>query len=414
MNVLNVPTSDLRPAKYNPRSWSKKATSDLKDSIEKFGLVDPIICNSAPNRKNIVIGGHFRLHVAKLLGYKEIPVVYINISDIEKEKELNLRLNKNTGDWDFDVLKDFNLDVLLDVGFDSKSLSSIWDDLLGVESDDFNLNKEIDKITTPTVKTGNLYQLSNHRLVCGDSTDLDVVKKLVGDDQVNILYCDPPFNISLDYDKGFGKKSKYGGKVNDSKPDVEYDRLITETLKNGLSVLSKDAHIFYYCDENHIWLIQQCFKNQEIKLKRVCLWIKNNQNPTNQTAFNKSYEPCVYGIIGKPYLAPINNLTEIINKEIGTGNDIVSDISNLWIEKRLPGNRYEHATEKPPTLHEKPFLRCSKPGDIILDLFGGSGSTLIACEKLNRKALLVEQDPVYCELIIRRYEKLTSMKAKLL
>lgn len=406
-----VDVSSLIPSEYNPRKLSDKAKMDLKKSISRYGLVEPLVVNGSPNRSMVLIGGHQRLKVAKEMGYKKVPVVFVNIPDIEKEKELNIRLNKDVGDWELSLLKDFDLDMLLDVGFDSGDLDSIWDDLTDTESDNFVVENEIKKIGSPTIKLGDMFELGNHHLIHGDATDPEVVKKLAGNDKVNVVYCDPPYNISLDYDKGFGKKSKYGGKVNDSRSIEEYRTLIAESLKNGLSVANKDAHVFYYCDSNYIWLIQQSFMEQGIKLRRVCLWVKNNQNPTSQIAFNKTFEPCVYGTIGAPFLNPINNYTEIMNKEIGTGNEGLDD---LWSVKRLPGNKQFHPTEKPPTLHEKPLLRCSKPGDVILDLFGGSGSTLIACEQLNRRALLVELDPVFCELIIRRYEKLTGNKTKLL
>ena len=414
IKTVYVNIDELKPATYNPRSWSKKAIIDLKKSIKSFGLVDAILANGAPNRKNVVIGGHFRLQVAKELGYKEVPVCYVYIADIEKEKRLNLTLNKVEGDWDMELLKDFDLDMLLDVGFDSKDLSPIWDCLLGVENDKFDTEEALAESTEPTVKEGDLYQLGNHRLICGNSLDFEVVKKLVDKEKVSVLYCDPPYNISLDYDKGFGSKSKYGGQVNDSKSEREYRNLISGTIENGIAFLKKDAHVFYYCDENYIWLIQQSYRDLGIKLKRVALWIKNNQNPTPDSAFNKAYEPCVYGTIGNPYLAPINNLTEVMNREVGNGNDTIEDItniSNLWLAKRVPTTTYEHPTEKPATLHEKPLLRCSKSGDIVLDLFGGSGSTLIACEQLKRKCLMVEMSPTFCDVIIRRYEALTKTKA---
>ncbi|MEI7690598.1 MAG: DNA modification methylase [bacterium] len=414
LKTVYVGVDELKPAIYNPRSWSKKAIYDLKKSIKSFGLVDAILVNGAPNRKNVVIGGHFRLHVAKELGYKEVPVCYVYIADIEKEKRLNLTLNKVEGDWNMDLLKDFDLDMLLDVGFDSKDLSPIWDSLLGVENDKFDTEEALEETTEPIVKDGDLFQLGNHRLICGNSLNFDVVKKLVDKDKVSVMYCDPPYNISLDYDKGFGSKSKYGGQVNDSKSEREYRNLIAGTIENGIAFLKKDAHVFYYCDENYIWLIQQSYRDLGIKLKRVALWIKNNQNPTPDSAFNKAYEPCVYGTMGNPYLAPINNLTEVMNREVGNGNDTIEDItniSNLWLAKRLPTTTYEHPTEKPPTLHEKPLLRCSKSGDVVLDLFGGSGSTLIACEQLKRKCLMVEMSPTFCDVIIRRYESLTKTKA---
>jgi DNA modification methylase len=300
----------------------------------------------------------------------------------------------------------------MDVGFDSKDLAPIWNDLLGIEDDGIDIDKELEEIGKGKVKPGDLYKLGRHRLLCASSTDIESVRSLVGEEEVNVLYCDPPYNISLDYDKGFGKESKYGGKVNDSKSIAEYETFIAKTLENGLSVCSKDAHIFYYCDENYIWLVQGAFRKHKVKLKRVCLWIKNNQNPTPQTAFNKCYEPCVYGTVGRPHLSPVNNLNEVLNTEIGTGTDTIDDISNLWTSKRLNTSSYEHPTEKPPTLHERPLRRCTKPGQVVLDLFGGSGSTLIACEQLGRKALIVEMSPIFCELIIRRYEKLTGNKAR--
>jgi len=411
LEVVNVDVNELKISKYNPRTWSKKATDDLKESIVRFGLAQPIICNSASNRKNVIIGGNFRFHVAKLLGYKEVPVVYLKIEDIEKEKELNLRLNANTGDWDFDILREFSPDLLLEVGFTSKDLKPIMADLGGVEDDNYDKSEEkmID------IKEGQIFQLGNHFLACGDSTNPELINKLVGDQRIDMIYSDPVFNISLDYDKGIGGKRGYGGKVDDNKPIAEYRKLIEETLRNGLAVSNEDTHIFYYCDQNYIWLIQSAFMGNGIKLKRVCLWIKNNQNPTSQSAFNKSYEPCVYGVRGKPHLTPVHNLSEIMNKEIGTGNDTITDLEDMneiWAIKRLPSDQYSHPTEKPPTLHEKAIRRCTKLGGTVLDMFGGSGSTLIACEQLGRTCYMVEKDPTFCNLIINRYEALTSKKAK--
>lgn len=415
--IVYVPASDLRPAEYNPRKWDKFAAKQLTESIKRFGLIDPIIVNGASNRNNIVIGGHFRLDVAKSLGIEKVPVVYVNIPNAQKEKELNLRLNRNTGEWDFELLKSFDVELLLDVGFDDSDLSHIWDENLGVENDDFDVKKEIEKIKEPKSKLGDIYQLGSHRLICGDATDPEVLKKLVQDDKISMIYCDPPYNISLDYNNGIGTNGKYGGKTNDKKSEEEYKAFLKKTLENALSVTLPDAHIFYWCDENYIGIVQELYKELGITNKRVCLWIKNNQNVTPQTAFNKVYEPCVYGIRGNPYLSEsVKNLNEVLNKEVGTGNrltDDILDLFNIWLAKRLPAQDYEHPTEKPPTLHEKALRRCTKAGDIVLDVFGGSGSTLIACEQLKRKAYLCEIEPIFCDLIIKRYEKLTGKEAKL-
>jgi len=416
IQTTQVSVNDLISPDYNPRKWSQDQIKNLKESIKRFGLVDPIIVNSAPERKNIIIGGNFRFNIAKQLGFKEVPVIYLNIPDIEKEKELNLRLNRNTGEWDFELLKNFDIEILMDVGFDNNDLSKIWDENLETEDDDFDTQKELEKIKEPKTKVGDIIQLGNHLLICGDSTDPKVIEKLSKEKVVDMIYSDPPYNISLDYNKGIGGKGKYGGQTNDSKTESEYLEFLQKSLQNGLSISKPDCHVFYWNDENHIGLIQGLFKEIGIENKRTCLWIKNGFSPTPNNAFNKCYEACIYGTIGKPYISDsLRNLNEIMNKEVGSGNrtiDDILDLLNIWLVKRLPGGEYEHPTEKSPTLHEKAIRRCTKVGDTVLDLFGGSGSTLIACEQLKRKCLMVEYEPIFCDLIISRYTKLTGKEAK--
>jgi len=416
IQTTQVNINDLISPDYNPRHWSKEQIGNLKESIKRFGLVDPIIVNSAPERKNIIIGGNFRFNIAKQLGFTEIPVVYINLPDIEKEKELNLRLNRNTGEWDFELLKNFDIEMLMDIGFDNDDLSKIWDENLETEDDDFDTEKELEKIKEPKTKIGDIIQLGNHLLVCADSTDPKVIEKLSKEKVVDMIYSDPPYNISLDYNKGIGGKGKYGGQTNDSKTESEYFEFLQKSLQNGLSISKPDCHVFYWNDENHIGLIQSLFKEIGIENKRTCLWIKNGFSPTPNNAFNKCYEACIYGTIGKPYISDsLRNLNEIMNKEVGSGNrtiDDILDLLNIWLVKRLPGGDYEHPTEKSPTLHEKAIKRCTKVGDTILDLFGGSGSTLIACEQLKRKCLMVEYEPIFCDLIISRYTKLTGKEVQ--
>lgn len=411
LNVVYVDVSKLLPATYNPRKWNATAIEHLTESVKRFGLVDPIIVNGSRERFNIVIGGHFRLKVAKDLGYKDVPAVYINIPNVEKEKELNLRLNRNTGEWDFELLKNFEIETLLDVGFED-DLSAIWDENLSVEDDNFDVEKEIEKIKTPTTKHGDLIKLGNNFLLCGDSTKIEDVQMLVGKEKVDMVYSDSPYNIALDYNKGIGGKAQYGGKTNDKKSDSEYKDFLKKTLENAIAVSKPDFHIFYYCDESNIWLIQTLYQELGIENRRVCLWVKNSQNPTPQIAFNKAYEPCVYGTRGTPYLASnITNLNEILNREVGTGNrlpDDILDLFNIWLVKRLPGQDYEHPTQKPPSLHEKALRRCTKPGDTVLDLFGGSGSTLISCEQLKRRAFICEIEPIFCDVIINRFKELTG------
>lgn len=406
----------LIPYDANPRTLSDKQLSELKRSLTRFNLVEiPAIDTS-----NRIIAGHQRLKVLQLLGRgnEEIDVRVPNRPLSEKEYEQYLLTsNAVTGDWDFEKLKAFDVGFLLDVGFDADELNSVWAEHLKVDEEDFDEEKELAKIKEPKTKLGDLIELGNHRLICGDCTELDVLECLLGDEKASMIYSDPPYNINLDYDKGIGGKQSYGGDVNDALSYEGYYSFLDSSLDCALGFTEMNAHIFYWCDQSYIGLVQQLFRDCFITNKRVCLWIKNGQNPTPGVAFNKCYEPCVYGVRGKPYLSgAFQTFNEVMNHGVGTGNELLEAMDSLdvWAVKRLSGKDYEHPTSKPPELHEKAIRRCTKPGDIILDSFGGSGSTLIAAEGLKRRAFLVEREPIFCDVIIKRFEKLTGLKAKYL
>ena len=417
-NFLQVeyqPISSLKPSEYNPRKHSRSQADQLKESIRLFGLVDPIICNNAHGRENIVIGGHFRLEMAKELGMSEVPVVYVRISDLKKEKELNLRLNKNTGEFDLEKLKSFDLDLLLDIGFNQGELDNLWQKQLGDEK--FDAEKELKKIKKPKTKLGDLIELGPHRLICGDSTKPEILQELFGNERASMIMSDPIYNIAIDYNGGIGGKQQYGGTVNDKKTDDEYKDFLRKSLEAALVVTKTDAHIFYWSDQIYVWLIQTLYKEFGIINKRVCLWLKNGQNPTPGVAFNKCYEPCTYGVRGKPYVVKgITKLNEVMNADMSTGNELLQEAQDhldVWLAKRLPSNEYEHSTMKPPEVYEKAIRRCTRPGDIILDSFSGSGSTIIAAEKLKRRVFAVELEPIFCDLAIRRFESMTGLKANI-
>ncbi len=415
LEITQQPITSLNPAKYNPRKHTKEQSEQLKESIKRFGFVDPVICNGAESRKNIVIGGHFRLEVAKELGMKEVPVVYVHITDVKKEKELNLRLNKNTGEFDLEKLKKLDFDMLLDVGFDQKELDDIWNKKL--DDTEFNPEEELKKIKEPSVKTGDIITLGKHRLICGDSTNPNTLIRLMDGEKASMILSDPPYNIAIDYDKGTGGKQAYGGNVNDSLSDDEYSAFLKKTMENALAVTKADVHVFYWSDQTYIWLIQTLYRELGIKNKRVCLWVKNGQNPTPGIAFNKCYEPCTYGTRGKPsVIKGVNKLNEIMNEEMTTGNSLLTEVHDhidIWAQERLSSNEYEHSTMKPPQVYEKAIRRCSRMNDIILDSFSGSGSTIMAGEKLKRRVYAVEREPIFCDLAIKRYETLTGDKVKI-
>jgi DNA modification methylase len=228
-----------------------------------------------------------------------------------------------------------------------------------------------------------------------------------------MIYSDPIYNIGLDYDKGVGNKANYGGTVSDNKSSTEYVEFIRKSLKAALSVVEKDTHIFYWCDEAWVWVFQTLYNEFSIRNRRLNLWLKNNASPTPTVAFNKVTEFCVYGTIGSPYLSKqVRDATEVMNRELGTGNQLLEDLHNVWSAKRLKSADYEHATSKPPSLHEKAIKRCTKPGDIILDSFSGSASTMVAAQQLGRRVYATEIEPIFCQLAVNRYEKLTGQKTE--
>jgi DNA modification methylase len=241
------------------------------------------------------------------------------------------------------------------------------------------------------------------------------VRTLFGSERAKVVYTDPPFNIGLSYDKGVGNKSDYGGSTDDNKPVNEYVAFIRSVMQSALLVSEEDTHVAFWCDEAWVWVFQTLYMDLGIKNRRLNIWLKNNSSPVPTVAFNKCAEYCVYGTKGSPYLSPlIFDLNEVQNKECGTGNDLLDDVANIWLAKRLPANEYEHPTSKPPVLHHKFVTRCTAKGDIIYDAFSGSASTMVCAEQLGRRVYSVEIEPVFCDLAVRRYEKLTGKKAEII
>lgn len=402
--------TDLLPQKINPRKITDKQMSDLTRSLKKYNLVEI----PAVDTDGTILAGHQRIKALKILGRGEelIDVRLPNRKLTEQEsKEYLIASNKLGGDWDFDLLKSFDFDTLEFAGFDPIDFGELQDKDKGVEDDNFDVEKEMRKIKEPKTQLGDILILGNHRILCGDSTNKDNLARLFGNERASMIYSDPVYNISIDYNGGVGGKKDYGGNVNDTRTYDEYRKFLKDSMEAALAVSNKNIHVFYWCDQVYIGVVQELYRSLGIANKRVCLWLKNNQNPVPSVAFNKAYEPVVYGVRGKPYLANIQNLNEVLNKELGTGNNLLDEVNDIWMAKRLSAKEYEHATSKPPQLHEKAIKRCTKPNDIILDSFLGSGSTLVAGEALGRRVYGCELERAFCDLIARRWEKLTGHKA---
>ncbi len=404
----------LLPHKKTPRKISKEQADRLKRSLETYGLVEiPAI-----DLDGTILAGHQRIKVLQLLGQGnstiDVRVPNRKLTDAEAEAYM-IGSNSIHGEWDFDLLKDFEMDLLVDLGFDQKELDDIWNKSL---KEEFDPEKELKKIKVAKTQPGDIIELGKHRLICGDSTKPETLERLFGDERADMIMSDPIYNISIDYNKGIGGKQAYGGTVDDSKSDVEYKQFLKASMEAGLAVTKPDAHVFYWSDETYIWLIQTLYRELGIQNKRVCLWLKNGQNPTPGVAFNKCYEPCTYGTRGKPKLVKgVNKLNEVLNAEMTTGNELiqqVTDFFTIWPEARLSSKEYEHSTMKPIALYEKAIRRCTKVSDIILDSFNGSGSNLMAAQKLGRRVFAVEIEPIFCDLTIKRFEAETGLKAKVI
>ena len=403
--------STLKSWLKNPRKITNEAFEKLLDRIRSRGMHDVLKIDT----DGTVLSGNQRRKALNTLGIKTVTVLMPNRKLTEDERDkVALESNTNDGEWDFEKLKGFNIDMLQDVGFDKMELGDIWSESEDVKDDKFQVEKELKKIKKPKTKLGDLIILGRHRLICGDSTDPKVLQKLFGKERASMIYSDPVYNININYNGGIGGKKQYGGNVNDSRTDKEYKEFIRKSMIAGLLVSNQDLHMFYWCDQSYIWLMQELYRELGITNRRVCLWLKNCFNPTPTVAFNKIYEPCVYGTRNKPHLTKtITNIHEVMNKEVSSGNAIF-DNSDIWFEKRLSSDKYEHATSKPPRLHEKAIRRCTNVGDIILDSFSGSASTMIAGEQLGRRVFAVELEPAFCDLAIKRYEAFTKKKAKII
>lgn len=408
----------LLPFPENPRSITDRQMNNLKKSLLKFGLVEiPAISIDGK-----IIAGHQRIKALQLLGrgeeFIDIRIPNRKLSE-EEYKQYLITSNKVTGEFnDIILFENFEEDILLKSGFDKIELTEMFSELLYTEDDGFDVEKELKKIKEPKSKLGQVYKLGPHTLLCGDSTDLNTVHIVTNGKKMDMIYCDPVYNIGLSYKSGIGGTKQYGGSEKDKKTKDEYEDFLRKTMNNALSVSNEDVHMFYYCDQKYVPTIAKLYEEIGISFKRTCIWLKGIANPTPQIAFSKVYEPCVYGDRGKPYLSPSHtNFDEVLNKNIGTGNAMIEnfmDMFDVWAVKRLAGNSYDHPTQKPIDLHEKPISRCTKVGDNILSLFGGSGGELLASHQLKRVCFMIEKDPVFIDLIIKRFELFTGEKAKLL
>ncbi len=435
IQIQYVPISSLKFAEYNPRKISEKDLDGLIKSLSDFGTVDPLLVNTASGREGIVIGGNQRLLALQKMGQTEVPVVYLNIPDLAREKELNVRLNRNQGEWDFKLLANFDASVLSDIGFTSEELDVIFE--IEDSPEQFDLQKELKKLNIQQIqiKKGDVYDLDGSRLCCGDSTVEEDFKRLMGDEKADMCFTDPPY--ILDYLNG---KSKHGKPVTGF--GAKRDRRYLET-----DVLPPDftekwmANIAKFQKEHFSIIIYENWKNLRTiwgemekywKVKSMIVWHLPNRHqgfsakykffskhdiamvgasPSCDVEYNhdeeldglqQEYETALYAISGKPQWEGYQK---------GKKNQPTDFIEFNASDEKHSGQGIIFGTKPIEILI--PYIKVlTKRGDLVVEPFGGSGSTLIASTKMKRRCFIMEKSPVYAEVIKKRWEKLTGLKAK--
>ena len=385
MKIVNYKSSDIIFAEYNPRQLTKDQYNNLKDSLKRFGLVDPLIINKNKKRKNILVGGHQRLKIAREIGMDNIPCVEVDLS-LNEEKELNIRLNKNVGEWDYDSLANyFDVDDLVDWGFSDDELQFYEDEPeQGLIEDD-----EIPEVEEAITKQGDLWILGEHRLLCGDATKKEDVDMLMDGEKADMVFTDPPYNV--DYEGYTEEKLTI---KSDAMSEDEYIKFLSDTFMNYKTTV-KGGGSLYVCHASS-WQMEteQALKDHKIEVRNQIIWGKN----TFAWGFGRykfQHEPIFYcHIKGK--------------SDNWYGN---KSQSTLWLENKPVANKL-HPTMKPVEIVLRATDNSSKDGDLIIDFFLGSGTTLIACEKTNRKCYGMELDPHYCDVIVKRWEEFTGKKAE--
>ncbi len=382
MQIEKIQTARLIPADYNPRKGLKPGDPEyekLKRSLEEFGYVEPVIWNKATSH---VVGGHQRLKVLIDMGVTEVDCVVIEM-DAEKEKALNVALNKISGDWDKDKLalliadlQGADFDVSL-TGFDPGEIDDLFKDSLkdGIKDDDFDVDAELQK---PSVaKLGDIWTLGRHRLVCGDSTKADTFTALMDGKLANLVVTDPPYNVNYEGTAGKIKNDNMGNKA-------FYDFLLA-AFTNTEAAMAQDASIYVFHADTEGLNFRKAFSDAGFQLSGCCIW-KKPSLVLGRSPYQWQHEPVLFGWKNK---GKHNWYTD--RKQ-----------TTIW-EFEKPKKNADHPTMKPVALVAYPIMNSSLTNCIVLDPFGGSGSTLIACEQSGRICFTIELDEKYCDVIVKRY-----------
>lgn len=382
MQIEKIQTERLIPADYNPRKDLKPGDPEyekLKRSLEEFGYVEPVIWNKTTSH---VVGGHQRLKILLDMGITEVECVVIEM-DEEKEKALNIALNKISGDWDKDKLalliadlQGSDFDVSL-TGFEPAELDALFKDSLkdGIHDDDFDVDAELQK---PAVtRLGDIWTLGRHRLVCGDSTKADTFTSLMDGKLANLVVTDPPYNVNYEGKAGKIKNDNMGN-------EAFYDFLLA-AFTNTEAAMAQDASIYVFHADTEGLNFRKAFSDAGFQLSGCCIW-KKPSLVLGRSPYQWQHEPVLFGW-----------------KKKGKHNWYADRKQTTIWEFEKPKKNADHPTMKPIALLAYPIMNSSLTNCIVLDPFGGSGSTLIVCEQSDRICFTIELDEKYCDVIVKRY-----------
>ncbi len=375
-------TADLIPADYNPRKDLKPGDTEyekLKRSIEQFGYVEPVIWNKTTG---FVVGGHQRLKVLLDMGITEVECVVVEM-DAEKEKALNIALNKISGEWDKDKLalliadlQGADFDVSL-TGFEPAEIDSLFKDAQQDKVHDDNFDVEAELKAPVIAKAGDVWTLGRHRLVCGDSTKPETFALLMGDRKANLVITDPPYNVN--YEGSAGKIK------NDNMADDAFYQFLLAAFQNTEAAMADDASIYVFHADTEGLNFRRAFADAGFRLSGTCIW-KKQSLVLGRSPYQWQHEPILFGWKKKG------------KHQWYTGRKE----STIW-EFDKPKKNGDHPTMKPIPLLAYPIMNSSMSNTLVLDPFGGSGSTLIACEQTDRSCYMIELDEKFCDVIVKRY-----------
>lgn len=439
MNIEKRAIADLKPAEYNPRKALTPSDSEyqkIKKSIETFGYIDPIIIN----KDGTIIGGHQRYTVLTDLGYTEVEVVVLDLSKND-EKALNVALNKISGEWDELKLKDLLLELDLGdydlslTGFDNQDLDAlleITDIEPEVSEDEFDPETAYEETEdTILVRRGEVWQLGRHRLMCGDSTSACDVQKLMGAEQMDLFITDPPYNVN--YEEKAARLNEYrpnnNGAMeiqNDVMAKDDFYEFLHKAFCNMESCMREGAAVYVFHADSEGLTFRKAFDAAGIRLSEVLIWEKNNFVLGRQD-YQWRHEPILYGWKEGAAHYFVNDRTQDtvileddVDFEAMKKPELIQYLKDMMhryadqttvIFEKKPMSSSLHPTMKPLSLIAKFMKNSSKKGWNVGDLFGGSGSTLMAAEQLGRNAYLMELDERYATVIIKRWEEYTGQQA---